>query len=518
MLPLLADDRQFQLISFSADRRLRMWPIDEDTLAFAGHVPGAPITSLARPSATLAGRSYHHPHDAPPAPITFEVSPPPIRKALMPGPSALSASLASTTNSTTMSSLLTAQFASQGNPAQSRSASPASAKDAPRPNTVLMTTNPIGSNRRRKADLDQAWREGVKDEGVPIAPTGQRPAESGLASAEASTMGEQTTLTRSSSLLRGTDSGTIREGAATERAESAGQTRAESVATGTMHGREPSTTYVDLGAEITKVVGRLKGYITFERTNIQQRTCTVSLKHVYFLRATFTFPKGYPASAAPTINLERNVDVPLPVRARLVQSVRRVMSQHKDKGLPSFEAALTFLLGQGSSLDEDTNQDDDEDDAVGGLLLDGDDAELGDRHKHYNLVLPRRVGAVFGPTGKLFSFSNVVAATTPPEDRNSTRTRSPTDASTRQRGVTRGPDVFGQAAASVEPDYVETDEALQVSTGLSFMEVSDGISRPSRSTADHDHPAADLPREREALHARARCPRRPHLQLRRARP
>lgn len=536
----VADDRQFQLVSFSADRRLRLWPISDDILAQAGHVPGSPITIPypRRPASDALERSFRTFHEQPASavPFAFPISPPPsIPRHLGPGPSLLSASLASSAPSLPPSSLLSAGFAALGHPAStaSRSASPASVREGPRVNTAVMTATPVRTNRRHKAEVDQAWREGVKDEGAASAAGGQKvtlPGVVGAGVGGGGAGGESVTVTRASSMVRGTDGGTVtaREGGATERAESAGRVT-ESVATGTaVQAKERTAAYANLGDELTKVIARLKGgTINFEKVHIDRRSVTVSLKKGHFLRATFAFPKGYPEKAAPTIDLERNVDVPLKTRAFLLQSVRRLMARQKEKGQPSLELALRFLLGDRAGLEdeakeEDDDDDDDADDVVAGLVLgDGGDEILPERRNP--VPPPRRGGAVFDARGRLFYFSDVIAAA-PVAQETSPRTRSPTDQQGLNRsknGQIRVSDAFGQLGAvddDLEGDYQETDEALQMSTGLSFREVSFPCLFSVFAHGLTRFPRPDTLHVAQATHHRPRPRTAAHFQLSRSSP
>ncbi|PWN47131.1 WD40 repeat-like protein [Violaceomyces palustris] len=65
-----ADDRQFQLITWSKDQTLRLWPVSEETTKRAGHRPGAPIRVL-NTRAYAPDISYRDP----PAPIEAAVDP-----------------------------------------------------------------------------------------------------------------------------------------------------------------------------------------------------------------------------------------------------------------------------------------------------------------------------------------------------------------------------------------------------------------------------------------------------------
>lgn len=126
----------------------------------------------------------------------------------------------------------------------------------------------------------------------------------------------------------------------------------------------------------------------------------MSLYTPLFIRATFFFPKNYPHSSPPTIEIEKTADIPGRTRAFLLQNVRRIMLARCILGLPSLEAALRFLLGdREENKESDGDDDEDEDESVD---------LIGAEHirRNLNTPPPRRGGAVFGPRGEqtLLSF------------------------------------------------------------------------------------------------------------------
>lgn len=125
--------------------------------------------------------------------------------------------------------------------------------------------------------------------------------------------------------------------------------------------------------------------------HVAGRTFTVSLYSPTFLRATFTFPKPYP-HVSPTIDLERNLAIPLKTRAFLLASLRKLMAKRAEKGLGSLELALKFLAGEkgeeGGMRDEDEDEEGERD---------------GSRDEGRSTCIvppPARGGAVFGPQGE----------------------------------------------------------------------------------------------------------------------
>jgi len=359
-----------------------------------------------------------------------------IPKHLSSGASLLAASLSSPPTP----SLLTSSLRNASLPA-----SPQSKENVPLPTaslpypvtaeakaaTATMSTTRV-RNRREKEHDRLAWMEGVKiirPVQAVEAPAVDEPEQ--LSGAEGADEQTAPPSTRASSIVRGTDGGTAtaREGDETERADSV--LSGESRQTGTAVGKE--YLYANLGEEITSVVRRFPR-INFEKVrsspsspplractvlvadgelpqvHVAGRTCTVSLYSPLFVRATFTFPRTYPASAPPQIELERSVDITLKQRAVILQGVRRLMSHRAERGVSSLEQALRYLLG-----DRSVERADDDDDEEAEEALDGSTPNLAADilRNNVNVPPPRRGGACFGPSGASLSLGNGLAYSSP---------------------------------------------------------------------------------------------------------
>ncbi|KAM0753036.1 hypothetical protein T439DRAFT_332981 [Meredithblackwellia eburnea MCA 4105] len=473
------DDRQFQLVTWANDRRLRLWPISDEILKEVGHKKGTPITIpfTRRHAPNISYRTFAESPAPPPAPLSFPTSPLPFssKQPGSPVTSLLTASIQPTSPtgpSLLTSSLLTAGFAASTGPSNFVSAPPPTA-DRMRGAAVMTTT--FVRNRRLRERERLAWMEGVK-----VLKTSDLEQTHGgkVLSSHESHAGE----TRSSSLVRGTDGGTAREGGETEKAESV--LSPGSKATATPIGREQ--VHANLGEEFTSIVRRFPR-VNFEKVHVAGRTCIVSLYSPMFIRATFTFPKNYPHSATPTIEIEKNADIPLKSRAFLLQSIRKLMAVRSQRGVPSFEQALRFLLGDRTDFDskpQSMNDDDDDDD-------DGEDEEEGLEgltvgtgvlgatilRNNLNVPPPRKGGAIFGPSGQLVVFFPTNVFSTPNTERAHTPQVEPIS---RRKLPPRLSEAFGNLTADrdafEEDGYQETDEALQMSTGVSFQ--SSHILRP----------------------------------------
>ncbi|KAM0786987.1 hypothetical protein ACM66B_002405 [Microbotryomycetes sp. NB124-2] len=480
------DDRAFQLVTWSKDRRLRLWPISDDILKEVGHVKGAriDIPMTRRNAPDVSYRTFQE-APAPVMPFSILTSPTYLPKHLAAGPSLLSASLSSQsppTPSLLTSSLMAASSLPGQAPPSPLSNPPTNSLAAPFvapvQNTATMTATKVRS-RRHKAHDRLAWMEGVKvikpqahNEGDALNDITSKMSNAGGGAGTDHHM----TLTRASSPIRGTDAGTAREGGETERGDSV-MSPGGSTRTGTALPREPQ--HANLGEEITSAVRRFPR-INFEKVHVAGRTCTVSLYSPLFIRATFHFPKNYPHSAAPAIDIERNVDIPQKSRAFLLQSIRKLMANRTQRGQPCLEQALRFLLGDRASIldgqggpksgggDEDVDDVDDE--AIEGQAIGAVAADI--LRNNFNVPPPRRAGAIFGPSGQLVVFfpTNVVQEQVPDKE------DEPLSHSvqTLPKASMRVSEAFGYLPpppgdAHPEEEYRETDEALQMATAHSMQ-------------------------------------------------
>ncbi|KAK4047078.1 hypothetical protein OIV83_005641 [Microbotryomycetes sp. JL201] len=463
------DDRAFQLVTWSKDRRLRLWPISDEILKEVGHLKGAriDIPMTRRNAPDVSYRTFQE-APAPVMPFSILTSPTYLPKHLAHGPSLLSASLSSQSPPTP--SLLTSSLMAASLPgAPSPLSNPPSALAAPFVpsvrNTATMTTTRVRTRRHRAHDR-LAWMEGVKV----IKPQAQHEGDAlnDITSKVSNAGGtDHHTVTRTSSPMRGTDAGTAREGGDTERGDSV-MSPGGSTRTGTALPKEPQ--HANLGEEITSAVRRFPR-INFEKVHVAGRTCTVSLYSPLFIRATFHFPKNYPYSAAPAIDIERNVDIPQKSRAFLLQSIRKLMANRTQRGQPCLEQALRFLLGDRTSfeggaknLGEEDGEDVD-DEAIEGQAIGAVAADI--LRNNFNVPPPRRAGAVFGPSGQLVVFfpTNVVQEAVP--DRDDEHLSHSWQAL--PKSSVRISEAFGYLPPPPgellpEEEYRETDEALQMAT------------------------------------------------------
>lgn len=279
------DDRQFQLVTWSKDRRLRLWPISDEIMREVEHVKGAPITvqMTRRNCPDISYRTFAEAAVLPTAYFPVAPIPSPLAPAR---PSVLTATISASPARPSLltSSLLTAGFAT---PFASPGLGASHADSAKRRGAAMMTTHKA-RNRTQRASDRLAWMEGVKvikpyvegednyegrmvtldreDEVVPSAEL--KPADA---------IGMQDgggTESRSSSVPRGTDAGTAREGGETEMGGSV-LLDGRSKATGTVKERDGG--YVNLGEEITSIVRRFSR-VNFEKVRLLLAPCSADTK------------------------------------------------------------------------------------------------------------------------------------------------------------------------------------------------------------------------------------------------
>ncbi|PLW53643.1 hypothetical protein PCANC_04334 [Puccinia coronata f. sp. avenae] len=374
------DDRQFQLVTWGNDRKLRLWPISTETLKKAGFKPGAPIDVRVTRKATSANRSFRQSSLAVPvvqSPSSISISP-------------FRSGRGSHASSYTSSSIATRTIHQNHHP------------PSPRPNRIksdharhsrslvaqdrhirhpgYMTTQTT-SGLLNTPSHRLTWMEGIKLY-PPSAnfspPTAQTRRSSAISPSH---------LTRSLSRDRRTES--------------------------TMDDCQPiplSAKPHTLGEELT-AAQRNFPRVTFEQIAVQSRTCSVGLygpwaarSGIAFLRIMFSFPKYYPELKPPTIEIERSSDVSARTRAFLLKSARELMRDHVHHRKPAaFESCLRFLLGDRSAALEAAKVD---------RFVDSDEEmrepTLGIRpdvlQNNVSVPLPRQAGACFTPEGRLISF------------------------------------------------------------------------------------------------------------------
>lgn len=369
------DDRQFQLVTWGNDRKLRLWPITQDVLDKAGFRLGSPIDVRVTRKGTT-NRSFRHSSlTVPfvPSPPSMSVSPFRISKSHQSSsPSSVAATLPS--HSATMRNR--AVTLSEGVKASNRRKSKLAG-------TRPHVRHPGFMTRQSTMGVEDAcshrltWMEGVKL---------YRP--SACADNEGDHLRVSTSANHTRSLSR--DSRYY---------------AADDVPPDACH--QPPLT---LGEELTAAQRNLPR-VTFEQLTVQARKCSVGLygpwavrEGIAFIRANFTFPKTYPHLKPPSIEIERSSDVTARTRAYLLKSVRELMQEYVRKREPgSLEACLKFLLGDRSLIETEkveryVDSEEEMRDIVIGIRPDI-------LQNNVNVPSPRQGGVCFSPRGEYPSAS-----------------------------------------------------------------------------------------------------------------
>ncbi|KAG2364093.1 hypothetical protein BDR07DRAFT_1355525 [Suillus spraguei] len=149
----------------------------------------------------------------------------------------------------------------------------------------------------------------------------------------------------------------------------------------------------------------------------KRRTCTLGLHGPWgesssvsvFIRISFRFPKTYPQSGVPDIDLERNPLVSMQSRAFMLRRLRGI----RDRRRPCLEACLRFLLfgdedervGIPRGIDsESSNEEEDDSPRKGEGGRKSRDFTVSLLRNNKNLAEPRTSQGVFGPNGELVCF------------------------------------------------------------------------------------------------------------------
>ncbi|KAG0148717.1 hypothetical protein CROQUDRAFT_75131 [Cronartium quercuum f. sp. fusiforme G11] len=390
------DDRQFQLVTWGNDRKLRLWPVSQDVLDKAGFKLGSPIDVRVTRKGTSTNRSFRHSSLT----VPFVPSPPSI--------SVSSFRMGKLHNSSSASSSVAPAF--HHNHASS-----------PRNRAVTLSEG-VKSFDRRKA---QGARRHVRHPGFMT-----RQSALGVTdmSSDRLTWMEGVKLYRQSECVEGEDDRLNVSGDLIYTRSLSRDTRICSSNDLTPDdSRKPTPT---LGEELTAAQRNLPR-VTFEQLTVQARKCSVGLygpwaarEGIAFIRATFTFPKSYPELKPPSIEIGRSSDVSARTRAYLLKSARELMQDYVKRQEPgSLEACLKFLLGDRSLIEtEKTDRYVDSDEEMR-------DPEIGMRpdilQNNTNVPTPRLGKAFFSPHGHLMRFycgngwtPNRMITALPPAKRN----------------------------------------------------------------------------------------------------
>ncbi|CAK5284473.1 unnamed protein product [Mycena citricolor] len=368
------DGDAFQLITWSKDRTLRLWPVDAEMMEKVGYqrpeeereaaleppsfsFRNPPVADLsAESSSTFSGSTL----GPPPSPALFSA---PISHGGARG-------------------ILAGVLAGgpTGRKDRSRRSSPATPRR--RPATSRMT--PGG---RKVGGLDAlSWLQNVKEVKDTFGGFGPgRTDRSSSGGAASSGLGSELADVHD------------------EENESLARNRSDS------RGRTGEFEAHSLQDELTSVINKLPlAKIKLEKHDLKKRTCTLGLLGPWgetpsvFMRVTFTFPKDYPHGrhphGTPTIELERNPLISLNNRAFILRRLRTIRERQR----PCLEACLRFLSeGERSgayTLDSGSESESELDDGARKKQT------MTLMRSHKNMAEPRTSQGTFGPNGELVCF------------------------------------------------------------------------------------------------------------------
>lgn len=178
-----------------------------------------------------------------------------------------------------------------------------------------------------------------------------------------------------------------------------------------------------LGDEIS-LVGVKFPKILFEKVNIAARTCTVSLTGPWgvdnkwvFLRTDVSFPHEYPGdgTSLPIFKLEKTNMIPEKIYDEVCMQLKRISQAHVGKKRVCLEPCLCYLLGERAEDaawvgDSDDEGESSSDDGEGMVTLGARDAEeeenagVVDTSNQANVPLPKACGATWSNDGRLVCF------------------------------------------------------------------------------------------------------------------
>lgn len=370
------DDREFQLVTWSKDNTLRLWPVEPQLMQDCGHIPGSPIKVLM-PRRGATNETYRvAPTTAPTTPATPSLTAPLNHRSIL-----------ANVKATPLGHLQ--PHRATNHPYE------------PRPkNTGYMTRG------ARANGMDpMVWMSSVK-------------VERDIDSGQNSMLGSRATSVERTSQALGL----------THRRSDRSLSRSLD-----FEGNEEGDAE-DLADEISSVNKALGNKVKFVKTDVsKKRMCTITLNGPWgetqsvFIRITFHFPPEYPRSPArsamPTIELEKSPDILLKDRAYILRCLRKIRLNTR----PCLEACLRFLLGMpdvAGRIFGSRGLDSDSDSSDGGQRQSRSGIVTHLRNHADNVPMPRRCQGVFGPNGELVCFFPA-----PPVAIRDGRTPSPSTAS-----------------------------------------------------------------------------------------
>ncbi|KAF7977533.1 hypothetical protein HWV62_3304 [Athelia sp. TMB] len=392
------DGGEYQLITWSKDRTLRFWPVDEETMQKVKHAPRKPEFAPRMRSTSSSDQSFRlvpeGSRNSPTisAPIGHRGILAEVRAPRMTNPNpVLHPHHGSTARARQHEQSLVQSHDTKTMPATIATI-PASMHQG-----GTMSRGNIGG---KSAKIEMiTWMKNVRE-------VSRRDESSGPGNRNG-VRSDSGSGTNSGS----TSSSRSRERESTGRSDSRGR-----------RGEERDRDSQSLQAEITSVIAKLEtlvqSKIRLEKHDLaKKRTCTLGLYGPWggnssvFIRVTFTFPKEYPQGphprGTPSLELERSPLVHVKDRAFMLRRLKFIRERRR----PCLEACLRFLLfgtddevsAAGTRgrmpLDSESSSDDDGMPATRSKEI---TANLLRGHK--NLAEPRTSQGIFAPNGDLVCF------------------------------------------------------------------------------------------------------------------
>ncbi|KAG0709286.1 hypothetical protein DFH29DRAFT_887529 [Suillus ampliporus] len=399
---------EYQLITWSKDRTLRFWPVDAETMEKVGHTATtqAPSHPHLQRSRFFTDKSFRHPPTVP------DVHP----------------------------SLLSAPIGPRGILAEVRANTlpPRVPKTTITGATIRMSRdkdhNPVlqphhGSAARGRGALllDAPGSAAFSIPGATLKPHVQHVpgAPATMTMTRGHAFGGRSARMDAFQWLVSIKVGERREESASSRvsSEEIKEERGESTPAGQKRKRSVSRIIDGDGTqslqdEITSALTRLQtSKIKLEKHDLtKRRTCTLGLHGPWgesssvsvFIRVSFRFPKSYPQSGVPDIDLERNPLVSMQSRAFMLRRLRGIRERRR----PCLEACLRFLLfgdedervGIPRGIDSESSNEEEDDPRKGEGGRKSRDFTVSLLRNNKNLAEPRTSQGVFGPNGELVCF------------------------------------------------------------------------------------------------------------------
>lgn len=336
------DDRTFQLVTWSKDQTLRLWPISADVMRALGHIQGAPMHHILTESAVAPDSTRPSTSARSTASTAFAGAVPVSTARSLPTAACTTASRAPTHGRTSSCSRRHSNLGASSPTLSEMSVSPGLAR--------FSSPRSLHSWKSDVSRADVAQPRSLPTSRINLLKKSPRKRRA-RRSEVPQDLGPQMRYTQDDASIMAVDAvqwmANVRVGELQEPSDG----ELSSSAPSTVLAVDPTV----LPHEILRVNSHFPN--TLESIDIAHRRCTVAVSGPWhnegdgalaYLRVMFTFPRAYPREP-PAIEIERSASIPFKTRAELYRSLVDLVEECTMEKALCLEACVAFLVQSSNS-------------------------------------------------------------------------------------------------------------------------------------------------------------------------